>query len=190
MIHVCVYNSSLLDLRRKRTPGYKYSAGTLTDPVNNMDYLITVAHVVTMLTPWSTYNAHEHQNWTMDHGKKEIFSDEKLFSFTSNWTRWDAPWEAYRGGEMLWAMFCWESLGPDIHVDSFTCLNIKQTKWHPFIVTVFPNLSDLCHKKCSRMFNVWGTLHSPHSPDLGLMEKNLQDVLNKQVWSIEAYFWT
>lgn len=48
---------------------------------------------------------------------------------------------------MLWALFCWKTLGPGIHVDVFfTCtnyINIVTDQVHPFMATVFPNASGL-----------------------------------------------
>ena len=44
---------------------------------------------------------------------------------------------------MLWAMFCWETLGPAIHVDvnltRVTSLNIVADQIHPFMAMVFPD---------------------------------------------------
>ena len=48
---------------------------------------------------------------------------------------------------MLWEMFCWETLGPAIHVDvNLTCvtyLNIIAEQVHPFRAMVFPDASGL-----------------------------------------------
>ncbi|MCJ8744457.1 hypothetical protein PDJAM_G00118960 [Pangasius djambal] len=48
---------------------------------------------------------------------------------------------------MLWAMFCWETLGPGIHVDvaltRATRLNIAADQVHPFMAAVFTNGSGL-----------------------------------------------
>jgi len=50
--------------------------------------------------------------------------------------------QAGRGSVMLWAMFCWETLGPAINVDvTLTCttyLSIVADHVHPFMETVFP----------------------------------------------------
>ena len=65
-----------------------------------------------------------------------------------------------RGSVMLWTMFCWENLGPAIHVDvTLTCttyLSIVADHAHPFIETVFPDGCGLvqqdiapCHKEKS-----------------------------------------
>lgn len=44
---------------------------------------------------------------------------------------------------MLWAMFCWETLGPGIHVnDILPCtsyLNIIADQMQPLVEMVFPN---------------------------------------------------
>ena len=48
---------------------------------------------------------------------------------------------------MLWAMFCWETLGPTIHVDvnltRATDPNIVADQVHPFMAMVFPDGSGL-----------------------------------------------
>jgi len=48
---------------------------------------------------------------------------------------------------MLWATFCWETLGPAIHVDvtltRTTYLTIVADQVHPFMETAFPNGSGL-----------------------------------------------
>ena len=55
--------------------------------------------------------------------------------------------QACGGSVMLWAMFCWETLGPGIHVDvtliCTTYLNIVADQVHPFMATVFPHGSEL-----------------------------------------------
>ncbi|MCI4391499.1 hypothetical protein PGIGA_G00135220 [Pangasianodon gigas] len=81
--------------------------------------------------------------------------------------------QAGGGGVMLWAMFCWETLSPGIHVDvtltRTTHLNtVADQEWieehdNEFKVLTWP----------------------PNSPDLNLI-KYLWDVLNKQVRSMEA----
>ena len=49
------------------------------------------------------------------------------------------------GGDsvMLWAMSCWETLGPAIHVDvtltHTTYLSIVADHEHPVVITVFPD---------------------------------------------------
>ncbi|KAK3512117.1 hypothetical protein QTP70_031236, partial [Hemibagrus guttatus] len=48
-----------------------------------------------------------------------------------------------RGRVMLWAMFCWETLGPGINVNVIltgtTYLNIVSDQSHTFMTTIFPN---------------------------------------------------
>lgn len=50
-------------------------------------------------------------------------------------------------GSEIWAMFCWENFGLDIHVDvtliRTTYLNIAAEQVHPFMLTVFPNHSGI-----------------------------------------------
>ncbi|KAK3562667.1 hypothetical protein QTP86_004084 [Hemibagrus guttatus] len=74
----------------------------------------------------------EHQNWTMKQWKKVAWSDESRFPLHHMDGRVHvhrllgehmAPGctmrrrQAGGGSVMLWAMFCWETLGPAIHVD-------------------------------------------------------------------------
>ncbi|KAK3547699.1 hypothetical protein QTP86_027744, partial [Hemibagrus guttatus] len=50
--------------------------------------------------------------------------------------------QAGGGSVMLWAMFCWETLGPAIHVDvtltRITFLSIVADHVHSFMETIFP----------------------------------------------------
>ena len=94
-------------------------------------------------------------------------------------------------------MFCWETLGPGIHVDvTLTCtanLNIVGAQVHPFMATVFPDGSGLfqqdnapCHS--AKIVQEWFEEHDkefkvlpwpPNSPDLNLIEY-LWEHLEKQ----------
>ena len=63
---------------------------------------------------------------------------------------------------MLWAMFCWETLGPNIHVDvnltRGTSLNIVADQVHPFMATVVPDGSGLFQEDnvpCHTVHIVW-----------------------------------
>lgn len=88
---------------------------------------------------------------------------------------------------MLWAKFCWETVGPGIYVDvtlsHITYLNTVADKIHPFMVTVFPKWlwplsegqSALPH--CKNEFKVLAW-----SPDF----LDLKPVLDKQGQSMEA----
>ncbi|KAK3533885.1 hypothetical protein QTP70_033007 [Hemibagrus guttatus] len=106
------------------------------------------------------------------------------------------------GSLMLWAMFCWETLGPAIHGDvtltRSTYLSIVTDHVHPFMETVFPDGCGLfqqdnapCHK--AEMVQEWFDEHTnqfeltwpPNSPDLNPAQ-HLWDVLDKQVRSMEA----
>ncbi|MCI4384032.1 hypothetical protein PGIGA_G00033660 [Pangasianodon gigas] len=88
----------------------------------------------------------EHQNWTTKQWKKVAWSDKShfLLHHVEGWGRVHrlpgeemAPactmgrTQAGGGSVMLWAMFCWETLGPGIHVDAIltqtTYLNIEGT---------------------------------------------------------------
>ncbi|KAK3522147.1 hypothetical protein QTP70_026962 [Hemibagrus guttatus] len=157
---------------------------------------------VPMLTPVHRRKcqqwAREHQNWTMEQWKKVSWSDESCFLLHHM-----APGctmgrrRAGRGSVMLWAMFCWETLGPAIHVDvTVTCstyLSIAADHLHPFMETLFPDGCDLlqqdnapCHK--AEMVQEWFDEHNnqfevltwpPNSPDLNPIQY-LWDVLDKQ----------
>ena len=162
--------------------------------------------------------AHEHQNWTTEQWKKVAWSDESHFLLHHVDGRVRvrllpgehmAPGctmgrrQAGGGSVMLWAMFCWETLGPAIHVDvtltRITYLSIVADHVHPFMETVFTSGCGLfqqdnapCHK--AKMVQEWFEEHNnefevltwpPNSPDLNPIE-HLWDVLNKQVRSKEA----
>lgn len=51
---------------------------------------------------------------------------------------------------MLWAIFCWETRGPAIHMDvnltGVTYLNIVTDHVHPFITMLFPGGTGLFQK--------------------------------------------
>ncbi|MCI4388573.1 hypothetical protein PGIGA_G00087550 [Pangasianodon gigas] len=154
----------------------------------------------------------------MNQWKKVAWSDEShfLLNHVDGWMRVRhlpgeemAPGctmgrrQAGRGSVMLWAMFCWETLGPVIHVDVTLTrtiyLNIAADQVHPFMATVFPNGSGLfqqdnapCHS--AKIVQAWFEEHDkefrvltwpPNYPDVNLID-HLWDVLDKQVWSMEA----
>ncbi|KAK3572207.1 hypothetical protein QTP86_026064 [Hemibagrus guttatus] len=107
------------------------------------------------------------------------------------------------GSVLLWSMFCWETLGPAVHVDVIvtrsTYLSIVADHVHPFMETLFPDGCGLfqqdnapCHK--AEMVQEWFDDHNnqfevltppPHSPDLNPIQ-HLWYVLDKQVRSMEA----
>ncbi|KAK3530022.1 hypothetical protein QTP86_009926 [Hemibagrus guttatus] len=98
-------------------------------------------------------------------------------------------------------MFCWETLGPAVHVDvtvtRSTYLSIVADRVHPFMETLFPDGCGLfqqdnapCYK--AEMVQEWFDDHNnqfevltPNSPDLNSIQY-LWDVLDKQVPSMEA----
>ena len=73
--------------------------------------------------------ARERRNWTLEQWKKVAWSDESSFLLNSRLRVRRIPGEvmapgctvgrrqAGGGSVMLWAMFCWETLGLAIHVD-------------------------------------------------------------------------
>ncbi|KAK3519768.1 hypothetical protein QTP70_003892 [Hemibagrus guttatus] len=177
---------------------------------------------VSMLTPVHCRKrqqwAREHQNWTTEQWKKVAWSDESRFLLHPVDGRVHVrvlPGEhmtpgctmgrrrAGGGSVLLWAMFCWETLGPAIHVDvtltRSTYLSIVADHVHPFMETLFPDGcglfqqdNALCHK--AEMVQEWFDDHNnqfevltppPNSPDLNPIQ-HLWDVLDKQVPSMEA----
>ncbi|KAK3566845.1 hypothetical protein QTP86_004548 [Hemibagrus guttatus] len=133
----------------------------------------------------------------MEQWKKVAWSDESRFLLHHMGRR-----KAGRGSVMLWAMFCWETLGHAIHVDvtltRTTYLSIAADHVHPFMETVFPDGCGLfqqdnapCHK--AEMVQEWFDEHNnmfevftwpPNSPDLNAIQvrsmeappPNLQDL--------------
>ncbi|KAJ8417445.1 hypothetical protein AAFF_G00286720 [Aldrovandia affinis] len=177
---------------------------------------------VPMLTPVHRRKrlhwAPERQNWTMEQWKKVGWSEESRFllhhvdgrvrvhrlpgeEMAPGYTM--GRKQAGGGSVMLWAMFCWETLGPGIHVDvtltRTTYLNIVANQVHPFMATVFPDSSGLfqqdnapCHT--AKIVKEWFEGHDkefkvltwpPNSPDLNPID-HLWNVLDKQVQSMEA----
>ncbi|KAK3535233.1 hypothetical protein QTP70_005025 [Hemibagrus guttatus] len=162
--------------------------------------------------------AREYQNWTVEQWKKVTWSDESHFLLHHVDCQVHVrhlPGEhmapgctmgsrrASGGSVMLWSMFCWETLGPAIHVDvtltRSTYLSIVAEHLNPFMETVFPDGCGLfqqdnapCHK--AKMVQEWFDEHNnqfevltwpPNSPDLNPTQL-LWDVLDKQVRSMEA----
>ncbi|KAK3561744.1 hypothetical protein QTP86_012991 [Hemibagrus guttatus] len=103
------------------------------------------------------------------------------------------------GSVLLWAMFCWETLGPAVHVDvtltRSTYLSIVADHVHPFMETLFPDGCGLFQQdKKAEMVQEWFDEHNnqfevltppPNSPDLNPIQ-HLCDVLDMQVRSMEA----
>lgn len=160
----------------------------------------------------------EHQNWTMEQWKKVAWSGESCFllhqvdgqvcvrrlpvEHTAPGCTTEKK-QADGGSLMLWAMFCWETLGPAVHVDvtltHTTYLSIVADHVSPFMEAVFPDGSGFfqqddvsCHK--AKTVQEWFEEHNnefkvltlpPNSPDLNLIN-HLWDTLDKQVQSMEA----
>ncbi|KAK3518727.1 hypothetical protein QTP70_009665 [Hemibagrus guttatus] len=162
--------------------------------------------------------AREHQNWTLEQWKKVAWSNVSCFLLhhTDGRVRVHrlpvaemAPRctlessQADGGSVMIWTMFCWESLGPGIHVDvtltPTTYLDIIAEHVHPFMKMVFPDGSGFfqqdnapCHT--AKMVQEWFEDHDkefkvltwpPNSPDLNPIE-HLWDALDTQVRSMKA----
>ncbi len=94
---------------------------------------------------------HQRMKWAQAHRywKKVAWSDESRFlhqlpteatapGCTGGWTQASSG-----GGVMLWVMFSWDMLGPNIPIaQSLTAvryLNIVADQLHPFVETVFPD---------------------------------------------------
>ncbi|KAK3532871.1 hypothetical protein QTP70_001156 [Hemibagrus guttatus] len=157
----------------------------------------------------------QHQNWTTEQWKKVAWTDESRFLLHHVVCVRLLPGEhmapgrtmgrsrAGGGSVLLWSMFCWETLGPTVHVDvtvtRSTYLSIAADHVHPFMETLFPDGCGLfqqdnapCHKAemVQEGFDDHNTQFEvltwpPNSPDLNPIQ-HLWDVLDKQVRSMEA----
>ncbi|KAF3698668.1 Transposable element Tc1 transposase [Channa argus] len=176
---------------------------------------------VPRLTPLYHQNslqwAYEYQHWTTEQWKKVAWSGESQFRLhhKDNQVRvhrltgeemaqaCTVEGQAGGGSVTLWAIFCWETIGPCIHVDTTlprtTYLNTVADQVHTFMAKLFPDGSGLfqqdnvpCQKaKIGQEFfeeheNEFKPLPwPPNAPDLNPFE-HLWDVLEKLVQSMET----
>ena len=86
--------------------------------------------------------------------------------------------QAGGGSVMLWAMFCWETLGPAIHMDinltRVIYLNIIAEQVHPFMAMVFPDGSGLFQQDNAPCHIIPGGVDSAcHPSEVGKMSTSL-----------------
>lgn len=156
--------------------------------------------------------AREHQNWTVEQWKKVAWSGESRFLlqhvdgqvFVRRLTgkEVDPGCSVEASVVTLWAIFCWETLGPGVHLDLTLTgrpLSIVTEQVSNFMVLVFPDGSGLLQLddapcNCARPGQEWCEEHDkdfkvlpwpPKSPDLSPIEA-LWDVLEAQVQSMEG----
>lgn len=156
----------------------------------------------------------EHEDWTMEQWKGVAWSREARFIFHEVDGKVSVRRLPGEGGQpdgcqtsgytvTLWGMFCWETLGPVVHVDDTltqnSYINVLADHVHPFMNSVFPDGSGYFQQDsttCCTSDSVqeWFEEHDdefkeltwpPDSPDLNPMEQ-LWDVLDKQIRSMNA----
>nr|KAF6330375.1 hypothetical protein mMyoMyo1_012365 [Myotis myotis] len=100
----------------------------------------------------------EHKDWTVEHWKKVMWSDESRFQLHHADSRvriWQKQHESMHptcmstslqaggGSVMVWGMFSWHDLGPLIRVEqrlnSTTYLSIIADQVHPIMLMAYPN---------------------------------------------------
>lgn len=153
--------------------------------------------------------AREHQNWTPEQWKKVVWSGQSRFSLEQADGRvrvrrlsGDAAEPRCGTGSCvtLWAMFCWETLGPALQVEDTethtSYRDILANQVHPFMAAVFPDGSGLFQQDFNHTADVvqdWFQEHEdefkvlpwpPGSPDISLMGQ-LWEVLEEQFRSME-----
>uniref|UniRef100_A0A3Q1K3H4 Uncharacterized protein n=1 Tax=Anabas testudineus TaxID=64144 RepID=A0A3Q1K3H4_ANATE len=162
--------------------------------------------------------AREHENWTTEQWKKVAWSGESQFllhdvdgqvyvrRLTGEEVAPECTMESGQpggGSVTLWAIFCWDSLGPCIHVDvtlpRTNFLNSVSDQVHNFMTMVFPDGSGFLQQdnapcNSTTIGQEWFEEHDKelqmlpwpsNSPDLNLID-HLWDMLETQVQSVEA----
>lgn len=153
--------------------------------------------------------AHQHQNW--DNGRRcaGLTSHFFFFFFCIIWKaccvaylrkRWwlDALLQEVKPAVTVWCfetMFCWETMGPAIHVDEKYHLPKYCCRPETSLHTVFPNGSGLVQQDdvlshTAKMDQEWGEEHNSElKVRLGLqivIYSSIWDVLDKQVCRTEG----
>ncbi|CAL1599941.1 unnamed protein product [Knipowitschia caucasica] len=157
----------------------------------------------------------EHEEWAVEQWKRVAWSREARFRFHEVGGQvavrrlpedgdgdGDASYQSSGYTVTLWGMFCWETLGPVIHVDDFltpnTYTSILADHVHPFMNSVFPEGSGFFQQDSSSSSSdsvqEWFEEHDdefkelpwpPDSAELNPMEQ-LWDVLDQQIRSMHA----
>ncbi|CAN9501504.1 unnamed protein product [Ophioblennius macclurei] len=162
--------------------------------------------------------AQQHRDWTPERWRRVVWSGESSFflyhvdgkvrvrrlpgEHLAPGCAADRGCEEGAGSLMLWAMFCWDTLGPALHVDSGldpqSYLDIVADHVHPFMGVMFPEGGGLFQQDNAPCYVAdsvqrWFEEHDqeftvltwpPNSPDLNPIE-HLWDLLDKQIQAME-----